>query len=70
MRIVNDWGKVRIMHAGSPFDVAHDVRVEWLVNGEWELFQGFNSLSDDYAFTNSQEAAVRAIKIKNEEATA
>lgn len=62
MRIVNDWGKVRIVHAGSPFNVAYDVRVEWLVNDEWELFRGFNSLSDDYAFTNSREAAGRAIK--------
>jgi hypothetical protein len=33
-----------------------------LVDGEWELYHGFNSLSDDYAFTNSREAAGRAIK--------
>ena len=62
MRVVNDWGKVRIVHDGSPFDVTYDVRVEWLVNGEWTLYHGFNSLSDDYAFTNSREAADRAIK--------
>jgi len=62
MRIVNDWGKVRIVHDGSPFDVAYDVRVEWLKDGAWTLYHGFNSLSDDYAFTNSKEAAGRAIK--------
>lgn len=62
MRIVNDWGKVRIVHDGSPFEVSHDIKVEWLVEGEWKLYQGFNSLSDDYAFTNSREAAGRAIK--------
>ena len=62
MRVVHDWGRVRIVHDGTPFDTAYDVRVEWLVDGEWELYHGFNSLSDDYAFTNSQEAAGRAIK--------
>ena len=62
MRIANDFGLVRIVHDGSPFDTAYDIRVEWLVNGNWELYHGFNSLSDDYAFTNSKEAAGRAIK--------
>ena len=62
MRVAHDWGKVRIVHDGSPFETAYDVKVEWLVNGKWELYHGFNSLSDDYAFTNSKEAAGRAIK--------
>lgn len=62
MRVAHDWGRVRIVHDGSPFEKAYDVKVEWLVNGKWELYHGFNSLSDDYAFTNSQEAAGRAIK--------
>jgi hypothetical protein len=31
-------------------------------DGEWTLYHGFNSLSDDYAFTNSREAADRAVK--------
>jgi hypothetical protein len=56
-----DFGKVRIVSDASPFDVAYDVRVEWLVDGEWKLYQGFNSLSDDYALTNAREAAGRAI---------
>ena len=62
MRIANDWGKVRIVYDGSPFDVAYDIKVEWLVEGEWKLYQGFNSLSDDYAISNSREAAGRAVK--------
>ena len=62
MYIAQDFGLVRIVHDGSPFDTAYDVKVEWLVDGEWELYHGFNSLSDDYAFTNSREAAGRAIK--------
>ena len=62
MRIANDWGKVRIVYDGSPFDVAYDIKVGWLVEGEWKLYQGFNSLSDDYAISNSREAAGRAIK--------
>ena len=51
---------VRIVCDGSPFDVTYDVRVEWLRDGEWKLYQGFNSLSDDYAMTNAREAAGRA----------
>ena len=55
-----DFGNVRIVSDGSPFDVAYDVRVEWLVDGEWKLYKGINSLSDDYAMTNAREAAGRA----------
>jgi len=57
-----DFGNVRIVSDASPFDVAYDVRVEWLVDGEWKLYRGFNSLSDDYALTNAREAAGRALK--------
>ena len=55
-----DFGNVRIVSDGSPFDVTYDVRVEWLVDGEWKLYKGINSLSDDYAMTNAREAAGRA----------
>jgi hypothetical protein len=61
MYVANDFGNVRIVSDGSPFDVAYDVRVEWLVDGEWKLYKGINSLSDDYATTNAREAAGRAI---------
>jgi hypothetical protein len=55
-----DFGNVRIVSDGSPFDVAYDVRVEWLRDGEWKLYHGINSLSDDYAMTNAREFAGRA----------
>ena len=62
MRVGSDFGNVRIVYDGSPFDVSYDIKVEWLVEGEWKLYHGFNSLSDDYAITNAKEAANRAIK--------
>ena len=62
MYIAQDFGSVRIVHDGSPFDVSHDVKVEWQRDGNWELYQGFNSLSNDYAFSESKVAAARAIK--------
>lgn len=62
MRVAHDFGLVRIVHAGDPMQVSYDIRVEWLRDGEWTLYRGFNSFSDDYAFTNSKEAAGRAIK--------
>jgi len=69
MRVAKDFGLVRIVHDGDPFNTAYDIKVEWMRNGNWELYHGFNSLSDDYAFTNSQEAAGRAIaKIAKEKA--
>ena len=62
MFIMKNFVDVRIVTEGSPFDVAYDIKVEWLVDGVWELYRGFNSLSDDYATTNSREAADRARK--------
>lgn len=62
MRVAHDFGLVRIVHDGDPFNKAYDIRVEWMQDGMWQLYHGFNSLSDDYAFTNSREAAGRAIK--------
>lgn len=65
MRVAHDFGLVRIVHLGSPFDHASDIVVETLEDdGTWKRYAGFNSLSDDYAFTNSREAAGRAIKMK------
>jgi len=60
--IVKDFGLVRIVSEGSPFDVAYDLKVMWNRDGIWEMYQGFNSLSDDYANTNAREAAMRAVK--------
>jgi hypothetical protein len=56
---------VRINYKGSPFDVAHDVKVEQLVNGVWATTIGFNSLSDDYAYTSANEAAQRIVSKSN-----
>ena len=63
MSIAHDFGLVRIVHLGSPMDHASDIVVETQeADGTWKRYAGFNSLSDDYAYTNSQEAAGRAIK--------
>jgi hypothetical protein len=68
MYVAKDLGLVRIVHDGSPFEVAYDIRVEWLVDNEWKLYRGFNSLSNDYAFGESGEAAGRAVKVLAEKA--
>ena len=64
MRIINDYGLVRVVSIGDPFANTYDVRVENYDSdaGIWRLWRGFNSLSDDYAYTNAFEAAGRAIK--------
>jgi len=62
MYVAKDFGTVRIVHDGSPFDVLYDVKVERLVNGVWKFYDGYNSLSNDYAFSESRESAGRAIK--------
>lgn len=51
---------VRIRKEGNPFEVSYDISVEVLKDGEWTLYAGFNSVSDDYAYTNATEAAMRA----------
>jgi len=53
---------VRIRREGNPFEVSSDVIVEMLKDGEWVYYQGFNSVSDDYAFTNARECASRLTK--------
>jgi hypothetical protein len=54
---------VRIAYAGSPFEVAHDVVVEVLVNGQWTKHAGYNSLSNDYAHSSANEAAIRYMRL-------
>lgn len=53
---------VRIVKEGNPFEIAYDIRVEYLKDGEWHHFAGFNSLSDDFAHTNANRAAIRCSK--------
>lgn len=62
MYVMNDFGTVRIVSDGSPFDVAYDIKVETLIDGVYKFYAGFNSLSDDYAITNAMNAADRALK--------
>jgi hypothetical protein len=64
MRIISDYGLVRVISLGDPFANTYDIRVENYDSdaGIWRLWRGFNSLSDDYAYTNAFEAAGRAIK--------
>ncbi|NBR23294.1 MAG: hypothetical protein EBU08_05860 [Micrococcales bacterium] len=63
MHISQDYGSVRIISEGSPFDVTYDIRVQWKRNGEWEDFWGTNSLSDDYAYSNARDRAAEAAKV-------
>lgn len=53
--------KVRTINAGSPFTDTYDLVVEVLVDGKWTYYQGFNTLSNDYAYTEAR-AAERAAK--------
>jgi hypothetical protein len=64
MRIIHDYGLVRVVSVGDPFNTAYDIRVENYDKDAdiWRLWRGFNSLSDDYAYTNAFEAAGRAIR--------
>ena len=63
MYVAKDFGTVRIVHDGSPFDVLYDVKVERLVAGEWKFYDGYNSLSNDYAFSEANNSAARALKL-------
>jgi len=64
MRIIHDYGLVRVVSVGDPYNVTYNIRVEIYDNDAdiWRLWHGFNSLSDDYAYTNAREAAGRAIR--------
>jgi hypothetical protein len=52
--------KVRTVSKGSPFTDTYDLVVEVLVDGEWTYYQGFNTLSNDYAYTEARAAEARA----------
>lgn len=51
---------VRIVSLGDPFKFVDDLIVETLKDGEWVYYRGFNTFSNDYAFTSAREAATRA----------
>jgi len=72
MRIIHDYGLVRVVSLGDPINNTYDIRAEIYDNDAdiWRLWRGFNSLSDDYAYTNAFEAAGRAIReVAREKAT-
>jgi hypothetical protein len=48
---------VRVRFDGNPMDNAYDVFVDELRDGEWVAVRSFNSMSDDYAYTNARQAA-------------
>ena len=49
--------RVRINSSGSPFTDTYDLVVEVLVDDKWTYYQGFNTLSNDYAYTEARQAA-------------
>lgn len=64
--MICDWygQMIRVRHEGDPREVTSDVVVEQrpTLNTEWVKVIGFNSMSDDYAFTNARQAATRLQK--------
>lgn len=49
--------KVRTINAGNPFTDTYDLIVEVLIDGVWTYYQGFNTLSNDYAYSEARSAA-------------
>ena len=62
MFVMRDYGNVRVVRDGDPFTSASDIKVETLVDGVWKYHTGYNSLSDDYAYTNAMDTALRVSK--------
>lgn len=58
--VLYDFGSHRVINTGrSPMEVANNIIVQELTADGWRDVRGFNSLSDDYAYTNAREAAER-----------
>jgi len=56
----NKTATVRTVSKGSPFTDPYDLIVEVLKDGEWTYYQGFNTLSNDYAYSEARAAEARA----------
>ena len=52
---------VRIMSLGDPFTNRYDLVVEVLKDGEWTYFSGFNTFTNDYAFSSANDSAREAM---------
>ena len=61
--ITNCSSTVRIVSLSSPFENPDDLIVETLVDGVWTYFRGFNTFSNDYAYTSAREAAQEAMEL-------
>jgi len=61
--ITNASPNVRIVSLGDPFNNPNDLIVETLIDGEWKYFRGFNTFSNDYAYTSAREAAREAMDL-------
>jgi hypothetical protein len=48
---------VRVRIEGNPFDNAYDVFVDQLIGDQYVNKHKYNSMSDDYAYTNARNAA-------------
>jgi hypothetical protein len=53
----NYGSNVRVRYEGNPMDNAYDVFVDQKVNDEWEVYMRYNSMSNDYAYTDARKAA-------------
>lgn len=55
---------VRIVYLGSSRTTVNDVLVEVMHPGttEWKLYIAYDSMSDDYAYTNARETATALAK--------
>lgn len=65
MRIIKDYGLVRVISTGlDPRETGYNIIVEYgdLDTDTWQFYCGFNSFTDDSAYTHAFEAARRAIK--------
>lgn len=56
-RLVPYGNQVRVRFEGSPMVAANDVFVEALENDVWVVKVSYNSMSDDYAYTNARQTA-------------
>lgn len=55
--VMYDFGASRVVSSGNtPFE-GDDVLVQQRVDDDWKQVASYNSLSDDYAFTNARDRA-------------
>lgn len=60
MYVMHNFGNVRVVSEGDPCNIPYDIRVEVREHDDrWVMYQGFNSFSDDYAYTNARDVARR-----------